>query len=401
MIRRSQGHDLPAEDLLDHLLQDPAGTFDRPSRPPEDIARQPADPGVTRRLGVVLSVVSIALGLSLAGSIGWFYWRSHSVGDALTSQEREAMASSDASCGAPAPLSGALQVEGLLQASSIGLTAPVVQGTGNAQLDVAVGHDPGSAWPGTSGTMVLAAHDVTWFSEIDHLRRGDSVTFTEACKIFRYQVTGAQVVRTGSPIQSTDTSTLALVTCYPLNALFLTSQRYVLDARLVSATQTRAAPPTVATLSPAPTVSVPAPLAAQDLSLQNNPVPLGTLDLTGSPSSAWQESPRPIQVEASVLELYFGALRSAQQDQTGWWNQLAPGVPFSAAAALNGASLVGNGAEVIPTLDVDGTKVTGATLTADPELEGANAPGTYEVTMKVTVRGNDLVITGWQMEQSG
>jgi sortase (surface protein transpeptidase) len=41
------------------------------------------------------------------------------------------------------------------------LAAPVEEGTDDAELDVAVGHDPQSVWPGANGASVLLAHDVS------------------------------------------------------------------------------------------------------------------------------------------------------------------------------------------------------------------------------------------------
>jgi hypothetical protein len=138
---------------------------------------------------------------------------------------------------------------------------------------------------------------------------------------------------------------------------------------------------------------------AQNLSLTNNEMPLGTLDLAGTPAPSWQESAQPLQVESSVLELFFGALRSAEQRQAGWWNQLAPDVPYSAATPLYGASIVGSDGQVFPTITLRGERVTGAILKAEPVINGGDAPGRYQVTMSATVRGGALLITSWQMER--
>ena len=93
--------------------------------------------------------------------------------------------------GAPTATSGPGQptVYALLKATKIGLVAPVVQGTDDPQLSVAVGHLPASSWPGTTGTSVLAAHDVTWFSHIDQPAPGDEVSVVTACQTFVYRWT--------------------------------------------------------------------------------------------------------------------------------------------------------------------------------------------------------------------
>ncbi len=361
-----------------------------------------------RRVGLVLSIAAVAAGLALAGNIGWFYWRSHTVGDALIAQARSEIRSARASASGapcstgPAPPSGShghggLSPAGLLAAPAIGLQAPVVEGVGNAQLDVAVGHVPGSVWPGQLGTAVLSAHDVSWFSRIDHLHPGDTVTFTDRCQTLRYEVVGDEVVKSGSPLYSTLAPRLALVTCYPLDALFLTPQRYVVEADLVAVTDHGAGAPRPPVLPPPLVVPAPPALATQGLTLATNDAPLGTLGLTGSPSATWQQSPVPLQVESSVLALYFAAVRSAEQRQLIWWQDVAPGVPLAEAAPLAGAEITRNDRSVMPALHVVGSTVTGATVTARPEVSGGGRPGVYALTMTAAVRGSDLVVTGWSM----
>lgn len=416
MSRRRQPH---GSELLGRLLLDPAGQQEPgvapswtgpraapapPGGPPGRVptsgpARHDERSGAGRRFGTVLALACMAAGVALAASIGWFYWRSHTVGDQLAAVARADL-DGVRSCATQATV-GSLEVSGLLQAPAIGLTAPVVAGTGDPQLDVAVGHVDGSAWPGPSGTMVLAAHDVTWFSDIDHLQPGDTITFTQACRRYTYRVTSGQVVHAGAPVAQTSTATLDLVTCWPTDALFLTSQRYVLQAALTSAAPTRTRPAVPGSLPAAPVVPTPAALAAQGLTLADNDVPLGTLGLAGSPGLVWQQSERPLQDEAAVLSLLFGAERSAQQEQAGWWHQLAPSVPLSSAAPYRDATITGIDGTVVPTLDVDGDRLVGASVTAEPELAGGTAPGRYRLTMHAVVRSGTLVVTRWSMVAAG
>ena len=57
-----------------------------------------------------------------------------------------------ASCGESPASDG---VQGLLVVPKLGVTAPVLQGLQDAQLNVAVGHDQYSVWPGKTGNAVL------------------------------------------------------------------------------------------------------------------------------------------------------------------------------------------------------------------------------------------------------
>ena len=201
---------------------------------------------------------------------------------------------------------------GLIEAPTLGLVAPVLQGTSDSVLSDAVGHDPASVWPGQQDTSVLSAHDVTWFSRLDELKLGNKVRYVTPCWTYTYKVTSHVVVAAGSPVYDTGTARLVLETCYPLDALYITSSRYLVYASLISSTLTHAKAAVPGTW-PVPAVTAPARRAAQGLGLTQNPAPLGTLRLTGSPSRAWTQSSAPLQFEAAALAEYFGAARSASQ----------------------------------------------------------------------------------------
>jgi len=396
-------------------------TRDR-SRPRYAHAKRRA-PRWPQRLLVVAGCVAIVAGLVVAGGLADFYRHSATVGSALIHREQRSAARIRTSghCVAgfpstgppsvtgslpvpdPAVTSGSVTVSGatptpyaLLTAQGIGLDAPIVEGIDGAELDVAVGHVPASAWPGVTGTSVLAAHDVTWFSRIDQLQTGDVLSVVTPCTTFEYTVDSHQVVQAGTAIFQTTAPRLVLTTCYPTDALFLTTQRYVLYASLDRVLAT-GAPTRTAPAAPVPTVPAPPALVAQGLDLNHNPAPLGALALTGTPTPAWQQSTAPLDDEAAVLRLYFAALRSASQDQTAWWADVAPGIPLGAAASLVGTQVTHNDVTFDPVLDVSGGTMVGASLTTAPDLSGGRAPGPYSVTMTAAVVSGNLVVTGWTM----
>jgi sortase A len=291
-------------------------------------------------------------------------------------------------------VTGEPTVYALLEAPSIGLVAPVVDGTEEPQLSVALGHVMGRSWPGPTGTAVLEGHDVTWFSHLGNLKAGDAVTVATPCRTMSYQVQTSQVVPAGTPILQTTESRLVLVTCYPLDSLSLTTQRLVVTANLTGIVSRVATTGKVAAPL-APIVPAPAALEAQGLDLVHNPAPMGTLSLAGTPTVAWQQSAEPLADEQSVITLYFAALRSAEQDQRAWWTAVAPTVPFDAAAPLVGATVSHNDSTFSPVLQVTGTSFTGATLTVDPVLSGGTEPGLDQITMTATVVGYQLLVSGW------
>lgn len=360
----------------------------------------------------VLTVGAFAGTIAIVASIVAFYVHSDSGGAALrrqiTRNAAAAPATSSLSTASHASNStrACSQVDpkvagrpaGLVEAPEIGLDAPVVQGDTGAQLAVAVGHVAASAWPDQAGTSVLVAHDVSWFSGIDHLRPGQVVRFVGHCTTRWYTVTGGRVVQAGSPVYNTTTPRLVLVTCYPLDALFLTPQRYEVTATLTKVTLggTRTTTPTPAAGVGALRTSLPASIAAGVEPRVTTTAPLGQLHLAGRPSAAWRQSTRPFDATGSALELYFGALQVAETDP-GAWRQVAPGVSAATIADLDGATVTAVPGPVTPTLDVRGGTVTGASVQTTVTLTGGPSPSTYTITMTAAVRSGRLVVTGWRM----
>jgi LPXTG-site transpeptidase (sortase) family protein len=272
------------------------------------------------------------------------------------------------------------------------MVAPVVQGTGDSVLSEAVGHDPASVWPGQAGTSVLSAHDVTWFSSIGKLKPGNEIRYVTPCRTYTYKVTSHAIVAAGSPVYNTWKARLVLDTCWPLNALFLTSTRYLVYADLIASASTHATAP-VPGRWPPPAVPAPAKLAAQKLDLAHNPAPLGRLRLTGSPARAWSQSSAPLQFEAAALAEYFGLIRSAAQERRAWWADLAPSVHTSAAGALWGGRLESYDSKLAIKLRAAGTKPVSATLTATVAVTGPDGTGSYRLTVVETVKAGRLLVT--------
>jgi sortase A len=349
--------------------------------------------GKRRAVITALSVAAIAGAIAITAQIGFFMLRSSTGGDALIHTERGLIAAAGhrpAGC-----QTGNHLGPGLLEAPSIGLTAPVVQGTTDQVLDVAVGHVPGSTWPGPAGTSVLSAHDITWFSGIDRLRPGDQVRYVTPCTTYTYQVASYAVVSAGTPVYTSSASRLVLDTCYPLDALYPTTTRYLVYANLTATSATNPEPAAPASW-PVPAVPAPAALTAQNLDLDHNYAPLGTLSITGSPAPAWTESSAPMEFEAAALTEYFGLLHSAAQYRQDWWDDLAPRVPMP--AALRGAGISEYYSRLLITLRAEDTRPVGAVLTADVSLGGG---GMSAITVTEAVTGGKLQATKVSATQGG
>jgi sortase A len=367
----------------------------------------------------------MAAGVMIAAQVGWFLHGASFHGAVLIHKERRAVAATTvnpmachASAGRAVPAHPAHRTpatstatktgpasgsgpgpRGLLEAPALDLVAPVREGAGDALLSDAVGHIPASAWPGRPGTSVFAAHDVTWFSDIDRLQAGDEIRYVTPCRTYTYRVTSHRVVPAGSPVYNTATPSIVLDTRYPLNALYLTSTRY-----LVYGTLTTISPTSVSrTRRPRSsqfTVPVPAALAAQGVATGQNSGSLGVLRVAGSPSWGWRQTSAPFEAETAALTAYFGMIHSAEQGQRTWWADLAPSVPVSAAARLWGSGIKRYDAPIDVTLRVQGYRTLGAVLTTALTTGGPAQPGIYDLTVAETVTGRHLVVSKFTMKRT-
>jgi sortase A len=292
------------------------------------------------------------------------------------------------------------QLSGILSIPSLKLSAPVEEGTDDAELNVAVGHDPSSVWPGLNGAAVFLAHDVSYFVHLNNLKPGDIITYQTACGTVQYRVSGSQIVAAGSPVANTPGSpTMVLDTCYPPNALFFTNQRYLVRATevtgLTKGSSLKQGQKLIATsasysyTSPAPQV-----LVNQGLTLDDNYAPMGTMALVND-SNAFAQSAGPLTLEATALEDYFGGWHAGSQDQSAWWSALAPGVAMP--PQLQGADESPHyDSPLNVEIDSAGGSPTQVVLRTTVTISGGGAPGTYSETVVLPVHGSTVTIGSWQ-----
>lgn len=367
-----------------------------------------------RRPGPHVVLLTAALSCLLAGGallgyIHWYQQRAASTSARLTDTlaavrpAERAVTGPDgahiASCIAPDPSApgpaGAARMN--LTVPAIGLRAPVLAGTTDSQLNVAVGHLDGSRWPDQGGTVVLEAHDVTFFARLEDLKPGATITLTAPCRTWTYRLDHAQVVPKGAPISDQTDPTLVLVTCWPTNALYYTNHRYVVHAALVSAStasRVLSAPPTLAAAQPV----LPAQLQHADLGVDRLGIPLG--ELTSDPGLAGQfsQSAAAYADTAAVEHLLVAALLTGRaQDRTGW-SVLAPDLPYSVLAPFSqpGDAVTWRSAVNVH-LTGAALHVTGGTASGLVRLGPPNARRTYKLTMTVQVRNQAVRITGWDL----
>jgi len=130
---------------------------------------------------------------------------------------------------------------GRLRIGRLGLNMVVVQGTDGSTLQRGPGHYIGSALPGQGRLIYVAGHRTTYlapFADIEDIRVGDYVHFDVPYGDFTYRVTRHFVVpaTTLSMLRDRGSEVLRLQACHPR---FFATQRYIVDASLVSVTQAR------------------------------------------------------------------------------------------------------------------------------------------------------------------
>jgi sortase A len=124
-----------------------------------------------------------------------------------------------------------------LDLPNIGKTnLPVVEGDGWEQLKQGVGHHIGSANPGTTGNVVLSAHNDIFgelFRDLDRLQPGDEAVLYTSSQKFVYRVIRIRIVEPTdvSVLVPSGRPTLTLVSCYPY---MIDNQRIVVTAELAS-----------------------------------------------------------------------------------------------------------------------------------------------------------------------
>ena len=104
----------------------------------------------------------------------------------------------------------------------------VVEGVGREELKKGPGHQPGTAWPGQVGNVVLAGHRTTYgapFGRFDEISAGDEVVVTDATGTYTYRISGTEVVEPSDtavvlpvprqPGVEPTSRLLTLVTCTP------------------------------------------------------------------------------------------------------------------------------------------------------------------------------------------
>src|ERR1700730_324776 len=110
---------------------------------------------------------------------------------------------------------------GRIQIPPPGPATTVLEGDDARTLRLAVGHIPGTAVPGPSGNVGLAAHRTTFFRSLQKIKVRDEIRDSTLARSFTYRVVSLRVVLPSAieVLDSTQRPSLTLVTCYPFHSI--------------------------------------------------------------------------------------------------------------------------------------------------------------------------------------
>jgi sortase A len=121
---------------------------------------------------------------------------------------------------------------GRLAIPRLGLSMMVVEGAGERDLELAVGHIPGTSLPGEAGNAGIAGHRDTFFRPLRFIRKNDDISVTTSSGEYRYRVVSTEIVKPDDVrvLYPSKTEMLTLVTCYPFNFVGPAPRRFIIRA---------------------------------------------------------------------------------------------------------------------------------------------------------------------------
>jgi sortase A len=130
----------------------------------------------------------------------------------------------------PRPAAGAMI--GRIEIPRLGVSAIIRAGSDARTLRLAVGHIPGTAFPGETGNIGLAGHRDTFFRRLRDIRVDDEIRIVtpEDTYIFTVEDTKVVAPRDTWVLNHTAAPVLTLVTCYPFTYVGSAPERFIVRA---------------------------------------------------------------------------------------------------------------------------------------------------------------------------
>ncbi len=124
---------------------------------------------------------------------------------------------------------------GRIDIPRVGVSAVILQGSGERWLEQAAGHIPGTALPDGDGNAAIAGHRDSVFSGLKGIRLGDSIEVTTPSRTRLYRVDAIRIVEPSdvAVLAPSRAPRLTLITCYPFHYIGSAPSRFVVEASAV------------------------------------------------------------------------------------------------------------------------------------------------------------------------
>ena len=177
----------------------------------------------------ILEITLFAIGISFLGVFAYVQVKSAIFNEVQGRHLDQAIAAQKAH---PAVADTAAAVRGSLlgriEIPKAGISALVVEGAWDKELETAVGRIVGTARFGEGGTVALAGHRDRHFRGLGKVEDGDTVTVTTPKATFAYVIDSTRVTKPEDvPLNSSAAHGLELITCYPFGYIGHAPKRFL------------------------------------------------------------------------------------------------------------------------------------------------------------------------------
>jgi len=157
----------------------------------------------------------------------WQAWQSHEFDRQRSAPQTQAQPQTHFEDGA---------IVGRLAIPRLRVRAMVREGDNDHTLSIALGHIPGTAFPGQEGNVGVAGHRDSLFHGLKNVAADDEITFETPRASYVYRVESTRIVKPERTevLKSGPTRELTLVTCFPFEYVGSAPDRFIVKARLIS-----------------------------------------------------------------------------------------------------------------------------------------------------------------------
>lgn len=179
---------------------------------------------------MLLIAGAVAVGIwacSLLSLTIWQAWQSHEFDRRRSAPQTQAQPQTRFEDGA---------IVGRLTIPRLHVRAMVREGDSDHTLRVALGHIPGTSFPGQIGNTGIAGHRDSLFHNLKDVAADDEITFETPRARYVYRVESTQIVKPEHTevLKQGPARELTLVTCFPFEYVGSAPDRFIVKARLIS-----------------------------------------------------------------------------------------------------------------------------------------------------------------------